>query len=227
MKRSEINEVIDQAIIFFKSMKFSLPEYAFWTPKKWKLKGSEYDEIRDIGLGWDVTDFGSGDFREFGRTIFTLRNGKGPGTQYPKTYAHKVMHMHEGQKSIIHCHKQKMEDIINHGGGIILIAFWKMSADGKTSQKPLKLTVSGRKIIHPAGNPFPLKPGDSICVIPGTYHQFWAEEKHGDVLSMEVSSVCDDLTDNIFLNPAMRFPEITEDEPSRHVLCREYSNFLS
>ena len=41
-------------------------------------------------------------------------------------------------------------------------------------------------------------------------------------VGFEVSSVCDDLQDNGFLEPARRFPEIDEDEPSRYYLCSEY-----
>lgn len=38
-------------------------------------KGSEYDKIRDNMLGYDATDFGSGDFLRLGLFLFTLRNG--------------------------------------------------------------------------------------------------------------------------------------------------------
>ena len=75
MKRSAINNVIEKAIVFFKERKFPLPSFAYWSPSEWQMKGSECDEIRDLGLGWDITDFGSGDFLRTGRIIFTLRNG--------------------------------------------------------------------------------------------------------------------------------------------------------
>ena len=35
MKRSQINQVIDEAIAFFKKRQFPLPPFAFWTP--WKF----------------------------------------------------------------------------------------------------------------------------------------------------------------------------------------------
>lgn len=62
MKRSEINALITEAIAFLKEHRFHLPPFAFWSPEEWAQKGREYDEIRDNMLGWDVTDFGSGDF---------------------------------------------------------------------------------------------------------------------------------------------------------------------
>jgi len=222
LKRSEINDSIDQAIGFFNNMDFSLPSFALWPPSDWRSKGPEYDEIRDCGLGWDVTDFGSGTLRQVGRTIFTLRNGRGSGQQYPKTYAQKVMYMQESQKSAVHYHRTKMEDIINQGGGNIIIVLWRVSSDSRCAHDPLELSVSGQRIVQPAGEPLRLTPGESICVVPGTYHQFWAEEGHGAVLSGEVSSVCDDSTDNFFLDGGERFPHIVEDEPARHVLCHEY-----
>ena len=172
-----------------------------------------------------MTDFGSGDLARTGRTIFTLRNGRGQ-PPYPKSYAQKVMHMPEEQKSIAHYHKTKMEDIFNQGGGNILIAAWTVAPDGSPARDPFQLSVSGRKIQVKAGTPVRLEPGDWICMPPATYHQFWAEKGHGAVLSVEVSSVCNDHHDNMFWPQGRRFPAITEDEPSRHVLCQEYDRYV-
>jgi len=222
MKRSEINCSIDGAIEFFQKMSCPLPGYAFWSPEDWLRKGSEYDEIRDLGLGWDVTDFGSGDLSRFGRTIFTLRNGSLKDARYPKCYAHKVMYLVAGQKSVVHCHRNKREDIINAGGGNILIAVWSSAPEGGLIEAPVEVALSGRRLTQPPGEPVVVKPGESLCLNPLVYHQFWAEEGGEHVLSMEVSSVCDDYTDNIFLEAGERFPLIEEDEPRRYVLCHEY-----
>ena len=56
----------------------------------------------------------------------------------------------------------------------------------------------------------------------GLAHQFYGEAGTADVLAGEVSFVNDDETDNYFLEPAGRFPEIEEDEPPRYLLCTEY-----
>lgn len=45
-------------------------------------------------------------------------------------------------------------------------------------------------------------------------------------MSGEVSSVCDDRTDNYFLEKRERSPAIEEDEPARCVLCSEYPGAL-
>jgi len=51
MKRSEINSAIDSAIAFFNKMNFPLPPYAFFSPKEWKRKHSDYQEVIDCKLG--------------------------------------------------------------------------------------------------------------------------------------------------------------------------------
>ena len=223
MKRSEINAVIDRAIAFFRAHQYPLPPFAFWTPEEWRARGPELDELRRTRIGWDVTDFGSGDFARIGRTIFTLRNGSARyADQYPKRYAQKVMFLQEGQKSPIHFHRSKMEDIINNGGGSLTITLWKADAKDRLTQEPLVATVDGCARAIAGGTTLALAPGESVCVPPRTYHEFCAGKGGGPVLSMEVSSVCDDLADNFWLEPRERFPSIAEDEPSRHCLCGEY-----
>jgi D-lyxose ketol-isomerase len=62
MKRSEINALIDDAITLLHDHQVRLPPFAYWSPAQWAEKGPECDEIRHCKLGWDITDFGSGDF---------------------------------------------------------------------------------------------------------------------------------------------------------------------
>ena len=62
MKRSEINQLILSSIEFFNQMNFKLPPWAYWSPEDWKGKYDSCSEIVDNMLGWDLTDFGSGDF---------------------------------------------------------------------------------------------------------------------------------------------------------------------
>ena len=226
MKRSAINSHIEKAIDFFAKHKYPLPGYAYWSPEEWAKKGPECDEIRDLGLGWDVTDFGCGDFVNTGRIIFTLRNGSTRDKRYAKPYAQKIMCLLEGQKSPAHYHKAKMEDIINNNGGNILVTLWKCGSDESFSDEPLEASVSGQRVRIRAGEHIRLKPGESVNIPPYTIHQFWAEEGHGSVLSMEVSTICDDYTDNFFLDDdeMNRFPGTTEDEPVRYVRGSELKN---
>ena len=75
MKRSQINGAIHSAMKLFDEYKISLPPFVNWTPAQWQEKGAEAQEIRDNMLGWDITDFGSGDFEKTGLLLFTIRNG--------------------------------------------------------------------------------------------------------------------------------------------------------
>ena len=76
MKRSELNKIISDAIQFVEKREIPLPPFAYWGPEEWKKAGEEDRELVDNMLGWDITDFGSGDFEKIGLTIFTFRNGK-------------------------------------------------------------------------------------------------------------------------------------------------------
>ena len=91
-------------------------------PEEWKTKGHEYDEVRDCMLGWDITDYGLGDFDKFGFSLITIRNGcRTQPEKYPKVYAEKLLYLKEGQMAANHFHWYKTEDIINRGGGNCLI----------------------------------------------------------------------------------------------------------
>jgi hypothetical protein len=169
-----------------------------------------------------VTDFGSGDFASVGRTIFTLRNGN-PAVAEARTYAEKVMVLPPGQRSIVHYHARKQEDIVCRAGAAVCIRLWGLGPDGGLGDADLALTVDGVTRTVAAGETVTLRPGESIYVPPFTYHQFWGHEGSAATLSVEVSSVCDDHGDNYFLGgDGERFPAIAEDEPARWVLCNEY-----
>ena len=90
MKRSEINTYLAEALAAFQKAGFTLPPFGYLPYAKWNTRGHEYDEIRRCMLGWDITDFGSGDFLRIGLTLFTLRNGD-PTDPAGKTYAEKLM----------------------------------------------------------------------------------------------------------------------------------------
>ncbi|MBQ5437404.1 MAG: D-lyxose/D-mannose family sugar isomerase, partial [Firmicutes bacterium] len=122
MKRSEINRALRELEEMTKRCGFPLPAFCSFAPEEWEGKGHEFDEIRDNMLGWDITDYGLGDFDRVGFSLITLRNGNVKAPQkYPKTYAEKLLYLKEGQYAPMHFHWSKMEDIINRGGGNVLI----------------------------------------------------------------------------------------------------------
>jgi len=222
MKRSEINAIIRHAKEFCTEMKFALPPFVNWTPDEWAEKGTECAEIVDNQLGWDITDFGSGDFYKVGLMLITIRNGNLKDPKYKKTYAEKIMIVREGQVTPMHYHYQKYEDIINRGGGNLVIKLYNRSDDDGLADTPVTVSVDGVTRTLPAGGILVLGPGESICMNAGLYHSFWGEEGKGTVLVGEVSRVNDDHNDNRFYEPVGRFPVIEEDEAPIHLLSTEY-----
>ncbi|MBE6404357.1 MAG: D-lyxose/D-mannose family sugar isomerase [Lentisphaerae bacterium] len=214
MKRSEINREIRAAEEFFAMHNFKLPKFAAWSMSDWeKQDKDEISEIFDCNLGWDITDFGRGDFRNYGLMLFTIRNGITGSEKYPKKYAEKIMISRSNQITLMHCHVLKTEDIINRGGGRLVFELFNRKGDTTDlDDTPVKLVLDGRKITVPAGGKVLLEPGESLTLTPNVFHQFYAEEG-SDVLIGEVSSVNDDHTDNLFYEPQLRFPGVEEDEP--------------
>ena len=223
MKRSRINQVIKDMEALAKENGFHLPPFCSWTPEEWDEKGHECDEIRDNKLGWDITDYGLGRFDELGFALVTIRNGNLKDPKYKKPYAEKLLMLYPGQDSPLHYHWSKMEDIINRGGGNILIRVYNSLPD-ESVDKTGDVTVhtDGLTRVVPAGTQIRLTPGESLTITQGMYHDFEVEPGTGAVLIGEVSQCNDDTTDNRFNPPAGRFPQIEEDEPPYRLLCNEY-----
>lgn len=222
MKRSEINAALKEMEGCIREHRFELPSFCSFTPEEWKTKGHEYDEIRDNMLGWDITDYGLGDFKKVGFSLITLRNGNLKMDKYTKTYAEKLLYLNEKQMATMHFHWNKMEDIINRGGGNVLIRVYNSTADGRFDDTDVTVHQDGREYVVPAGTQVRLRPGESITVYPYMYHDFIVEAGTGAVLLGEVSMCNDDENDNRFYEPMGRFPEIEEDEPPYRLLCNEY-----
>lgn len=223
MKRSEINHALKEMERTIEKYQFALPPFCHFTLEEWQEKGSEYDEVRDNMLGWDITDFGLGQFEKIGFSLITIRNGNLKNNHYVKPYAEKLLFMQEGQTAEMHYHGYKMEDIINRGGGNVLIRVYNSTPDGQFSDEPVKITCDGRSLEVAPGTQVKLTPGESITITQGMYHDFAVEEGTGAVLLGEVSMCNDDKTDNYFYNPEVgRFPNIEEDEPPYRLLCNEY-----
>jgi len=224
MKRSEINKALKEMEAFINKYSFALPPFCRFTPEEWNTKGHDYDEARDNMLGWDITDYGLGDFDKTGFSLITIRNGNlAMKDKYAKTYAEKLLYLREGQYAPMHFHWSKMEDIINRGGGNILIRVYNSTPDELLDEAgDVRVNMDGREFIVPAGTQVRLTPGESISLYPYMYHDFSVEEGTGPVLLGEVSECNDDNTDNRFLESIGRFPAIEEDEPPYRLLCNEY-----
>lgn len=203
MQRSEINRLILSSIEFFDKMNFKLPPWAFRKPEDWKGQYIACREIVDNMLGWDLTDFGSGNFHQCGLILFTIRNGNYKKDLKP--YAEKVMIVEELQETPMHFHWSKMEDIINRGGGNLVIELFNSDKKEQFSDRPVNVRTDGvMRTVEPGGS-IVLTPGESICLEQGLYHRFYGEKGKGKVLVGEVSAVNDDTADNHFYKPVGRF----------------------
>ena len=227
MRRSEINSIMRRADAFFRGNGFHLPPFAYWGPDDWQRKGREVREIVDLRLGWDVTDFGRGNFCKCGLAIFTLRNGapanlrEGRG----KLYAEKILMFQHDQVCPFHFHWLKMEDIVNRGGGELRVTVCNSTSDEQLADTPVHLKKDGVDHVYDARTEVRLQPGESLSLPPGVYHrlQGW---RH-DVMVGEISLVNDDSNDNRFLEPVGRFAQIDEDEAPIFPLANEYERFYA
>ncbi len=219
MKRSELNQLIKENRAFIEENGFRLPPFAYWNIEQWKNLSDEYAEIKDCQIGWDVTDFGSGDFYKKGLFLMTIRNGC--FGKYPKTYAEKIMVVEEQQVTPMHFHWNKMEDIINRGGGNLMVQVYNSIGKELDIKSDVTIYSDARKYTVPAGTILRLEPGQSITMQQGLYHSFWGEEGKGKVLVGEVSMCNDDVNDNCFYEPTGRFSKIDEDVPAEFLLTNE------
>lgn len=229
MKRSEVNEIIRESDRFIRSFGFVMPPFAYWSPEEMRTRVKDDSAaIHNARLGWDITDYGQGRFDELGLFLFTVRNGqtedlkRGTGM----LYAEKIMISRENQLSPMHRHVMKAEDIINRGGAKLVLEMFNSKQDGSIDEEgDVVVACDGRIKRLSAGGRLALDPGESVTLMPGNWHAFWGEG--GDVLIGEVSTVNDDLTDNIFREPIGRFSDVEDDVPPLHLLVSDYDKWLA
>lgn len=221
MLRSEINACITHAKELYASISFKLPEWAEYSPEQWAADPDLAKWCRAHQMGWDVTDYGEGNFEKRGLILFCIRNGilRQPG-EVP--YAEKIMIVGEGQECPWHYHKVKMEDIIVRGGGNLVIELCNLTEDGQMDRvNDVHVRTDGKLNILPAGGKVVLEPGQSVTLPRTLVHRFYGQEGKGPVIVGEVSQVNDDLADNYFFDCDARFTEITDDVAPIHPLWNE------
>ena len=228
MERSEINEILEESDRFIRSFGYVMPPFAYWSPQEMRARtASDAGAIRANRLGWDITDYGQGRFEDLGLFLFTVRNGSAEDLAAGRgmLYAEKIMISRKDQLSPMHRHNIKAEDIINRGGGKLVLELFAAAEDGSIDPSAdVAIPTDGVVRKLPAGGLLKLDPGESVTLMPGVWHAFWGEG--GDVLIGEVSTVNDDLTDHVFREPIGRFSTIIEDEKPRHLLVSDYDTWL-
>ena len=217
MRRSQVNEIIEQASDLFAMRGIVLPPFAAWSSDEWQRQGRAALPIVESRLGWDVAEWQLGRFATDGLVLFTLRNTKRQGMS---GYAEKLMVIRRGQRTPLHTHHVKVEDIINRGGGEFVIALGMLPGGAAE----IDLRINGMKRMVSSGGELRLGPGESVTLEPGVFHAFRAERD--DVIGGEVSTFNDDACDNQFLRDTARFPTIEEDERPRWLLVSDYDSHL-
>ena len=187
MKRSEINFLVRSAAECFRQHHWALPPQ----PR------------------WDVTDFGLGDWANFGLVLVNL-------AEEPE-YCEKLMYARKGMTTPAHTHRKKKEDIICRAGRLA-IRVWAGAPGAEKSA--VSLAVDGVVREVPSGSVIELKPGSRVTLVPGVYHEFWSATDESII--GEVSTANDDLNDNFFVNPEIgRYPGVEEDEAPLVKLVRD------
>lgn len=226
MKRSEINAALKWAEDMLAKNNIRLPEYAYWGIDEWKKHRDEIGEIRKVMLGWDITDFGSGDFDHLGAVLYTVRNGDMSDPENSVPYCEKYIIMKEGQRLPNHYHVFKTEDIITRASGTLALKIWNTDTTGNMLDTDVRINVDGIWKTFRCGEVIEVTCGNSVRLTPHVTHIFGPKAGAGDLIVGEVSRVNDDCTDNYFLEPTSRFADIEEDEAPLHPLCNEYGRLL-
>lgn len=227
MRRSRVNAIMREADDFIRRFGLLLPPFAYWSPETMQARRAEIGGIVGARLGWDITDYGQGRFDTLGLFLFTVRNGREADLKRGQglCYAEKLLISRQDQLSPMHTHVLKAEDIINRGGATLALKLHASAPDGSLDpDATVRVACDGIVRTLRGGDVLRLAPGESVTLLPGDWHAFWGEG--GDVLIGEVSTVNNDLTDNIFADPIGRFGTIEEDEPPLHLLVSDYPAWL-
>ena len=152
MKRSEVNKALKELEAMCEKHHCYLPPFCYFTPEH---IGHEYDEVRDCMLGWDITDYGTGNFDKFGFSLITIHYGnRSMEDKYPKVYAEKLLYLKEDQYAPNHFHWFKTEDIINPGGGNVFIQVYNSLPNEEVNYKS-DITVHTDNRFNPPVGRFP------------------------------------------------------------------------
>jgi D-lyxose ketol-isomerase len=212
MRRSAIEAAVAAARAAFAACGQRLPPFAAWGAADWAARADSH--AARARLGWDVTDYGRGDFAACGLTLFTLRNGLLSELKAGRgfCYAEKLLYVGDRQLAPMHRHVTKTEDIIVRGAGVLALELRPDLGGRPDRSRGARVMCDGLWRETGPDGMLRLTPGESVTLTPDIWHAFWGEG--GPVVVGEVSSVNDDVTDNVFEDAIPRFPDIEEDAPA-------------
>lgn len=224
MKRTEINENLLLALDFFQAYRFLLPKWAVWRKANWEHCGPEADEIRQCRLGWEISDFGRGQFSQLGALRFVLRRGAPAVRRRDKPYEESIGLCQVEQVMPMHYHPERMVDLTNRGGGELVVQVQAANERGRPdNQSRVGVSVNGISYNLKPGGMVRLTGGDWISLRPGTYCKFWAEK--AGCLVGELGSMATSAPATRYLDDIAWETEIEEDEPALYLLSHEYPEF--
>ena len=172
MKRSRVNDIMAHADEMIRSFGFQLPPFAYWNPKEFYDNKTSAEHIIDAQCGWDITDFGSGNFDAMGLFLFTLRNGRLADLQRGggMCYAEKLLISKQDQLSPMHTHVIKAEDIINRGGATLIVELFGSNTNGEfANDTGGEVFCDGIRRSFAPGEKLRLAPGESVTLLPGDW----------------------------------------------------------
>jgi D-lyxose ketol-isomerase len=220
MKRSHINALLREAADLFAQSGLALPPWARWSPAEWAAHPDAAAYCKRRQIGWDVTDFGFGDFARQGILLLCTRNGL-VGHDDDRSYAEKFLVLRAGQEAPFHFHRFKMEDIIVRGAAPLDVQVCDTDETGAPLELPATVRIDAVTRQVAPRESLILHQGESITLPPGQAHRLTPAPGHAMAVLGEVSRVNDDLTDNVFFVPVFRFPPVEEDEPALYPLWSE------
>ena len=111
-----------------------------------------------------------------GPALFTIRNGDMNDPGEIKNYAEKILLVDENQVTPWHFHWQTTGDIINRGGGRLMIRLSRASPDESALyDRPVRVSLDGfLRTVEPRGS-VSLGPGEIITIPPRLYQEFHAK----------------------------------------------------
>lgn len=140
---------------------------------------------------WSATDFGLGDYTKEGLVEVLLAN--------EAEYCEKIMYAREGMVTCAHTHYEKKEDIIVRHGKLKITLWSKNPRENPNNTDTVEVKINRKLEKHKSGVPFYLTSGTRITLTSGIFHEFVPVE--GPCMIGEVSTFCNEETDNIFANP--------------------------
>lgn len=121
----------------------------------------------------------------------------------------------------MYCYIVKVEDIINWGGGDLVLVIYGVCFDGMVDFDSMVMVVMDGIVWQVMfGDYLWFGYGESVMLLLGVWYSFWVEG--GDVLVGEVLIVNNDLMDNVFVNFVGCFFKIEEDSVLWWLLVLDY-----